>query len=71
MEYLPGDLIDYRSPEKSNYRLLVDLNQLSFEELLRELGEYTGRFVIIYIQGDEIYRDPEPLLLNALHLFLE
>ncbi|HER08871.1 MAG TPA: hypothetical protein ENO20_08185 [Bacteroides sp.] len=52
--FLLGDLFDYRSPEKLNAEILQDLSTLGFREILQEIGEYCGRFVLIHAQGDAL-----------------
>lgn len=52
--FLLGDLFDYRSPEKLNSHILNDLAAYEFDGILQEIGEYCGRYVLIYMKGDEL-----------------
>lgn len=52
--FLLGDVFDHRSPEKSNIDILNDLTAYNFYGILREIGEYCGRFVLIYRKGKEL-----------------
>ncbi|MBN1187083.1 MAG: hypothetical protein JXB49_32695 [Bacteroidales bacterium] len=44
---LLGDLFDYKSDHKSNSDILKELIDLSFDDLLKKLSIYTGRYVLI------------------------
>jgi len=52
--FLLGDIFDYRSPGKLNAHILQDLSWYGFREILREIGEYCGRFVLVYVKGDDL-----------------
>jgi len=52
--FLLGDIFDYRSPGKLNSHILQDLSGYGFHEILREIGEYCGRFVLLYGQGNDL-----------------
>jgi hypothetical protein len=52
--YLLGDLFDYRAPSKDNKAILHDLVILDFQQLIEEVGHYSGRFVILYVKNSRI-----------------
>ncbi|MFO7669620.1 MAG: hypothetical protein R6W31_08190 [Bacteroidales bacterium] len=57
---LLGDLFDYISPVKNNEDILKDLIDYEFDSLIDAIGRYSGRYVIIYMKGEELklFHDP-------------
>ncbi|MBN2481295.1 MAG: hypothetical protein JXB19_06120 [Bacteroidales bacterium] len=51
---LLGDIFDFRQPEINNHDILKDLVCFNFQMLLEKISEYTGRYVLIYIEKDVI-----------------
>lgn len=51
---LLGDIFYFTLAIKSNKEILERLISLSFHDICKELDNYTGRFILIYLKGDEI-----------------
>jgi len=47
---LLGDLFDYDDPLKGNEEILKDLLDLGLDLLLKRSGDYSGRFVILFVE---------------------
>jgi hypothetical protein len=50
---LLGDLFDFEVPEKGNSDILQDLASAVYQPVLERIGRYTGRFVLVYINGQQ------------------
>lgn len=64
---LLGDLFDYKSPEKNNEEILNDLVDFEFDSLLELIGRYTGRYVIIHLNGDELNLVHDPIASRKIY----
>jgi hypothetical protein len=51
---LLGDMFDYENPSKNNSEILKDLFDDNFENVLSKSAKYTGRFVILFVKGNDI-----------------
>ncbi|MEN8251761.1 MAG: hypothetical protein ABFS32_22770, partial [Bacteroidota bacterium] len=49
---LLGDMFDYQFPNKDNKEILQDIADDDFDQFLKQIHRYAGRFVIIYQNGD-------------------
>ncbi len=52
---LLGDMFDFEDPRKDNKEILKDLSAVSFNVLLELCSKYSGRFVLILIENEQIY----------------
>jgi asparagine synthetase B (glutamine-hydrolysing) len=64
---LLGDLFDYISPEKNNEEILKDLIHYEFDSLLEAIGNYTGRYVIIHLNGDKLNLVHDPIASRKIY----
>ncbi len=51
---LIGDMFGYDQDVKNNYEILRDLISSSFDIVIERTAQYSGRYVIIFQQGEEI-----------------
>jgi len=52
---LLGDMFDYENAQKENEDILRDLADQKFDGFVDVYSKYSGRYVLIYIQKDQIY----------------
>ncbi len=64
---LLGDLFDYISPKKNNEEILNDLIDYEFDSFLEVIGRYTGRYVIIYLNGDKLNLVHDPIASRKIY----
>ena len=51
---LLGDIFDYENTEKNNFEILADLVFTNFDELLKKFSNFSGSYVLIYINNEKI-----------------
>lgn len=65
--FLLGELFDYTSPKKNNEEILKDLIDYNFDSLLEHIGKYTGRYVIIHLNGDKLNLVHDPIASRKIY----
>lgn len=52
--FLLGDILDYESPLKDNSEILKDLIGNNLEHIIKKIFNYSGRYVIIFVNSDNL-----------------